>query len=305
VDRRLPAGLPVDDVRAHRGPKAFTASIASAAVQQPAIDSDLGFRTMPSFYQGWRLSNNQNDPGGTYRAYAASVIVTEANTLATRYNLNGWPINAIRSWGSGSYPVYVDDLVNNTLFFGAWDVSGRPMTGQAHTLYMDAVGMANTVLAQHVRADGSCYHIVDFNSSGQVVSKDGNLDYQGFANESTWSRGQSWAMYGFSEAYRYTQGDSSVDPIRYLNAARLTSDYFISHEPNNFADPYNTRAGDFVPPSDFNASMGEPNGPWNHWNGVPGAKRPRDTRVHAARLLRGGDRRLGLAGVEHIGPRRQ
>ena len=259
--------------------KAFTAGIASAGVQQPAVDSDLGFRAVPSFYQGWLLSNNQNDPNGTYRASAASAVVTMATTLATRYDMNGWPVHAIRSWGSGLYPVYVDDLVNNTLFFAAWDVSGRPTSGSAYTLYQDAVATANTTLAQHVRPDGSAYHIVDFDANGRVICKNGTvadpLDYQGFSNESTWSRGQSWAMYGFAEAYKFTRGDASVDPNRFLNAARATSDYFVAHLPNNYtADPYNTRVGDFVPPSDFDASMGEPNGPWNDWNGVAGAKRP-------------------------------
>ena len=48
---------------------------------------------------------------------------------------------------------------------------------------------------------------------------------QGYATESTWSRGQAWAMYGFTTAYRYTK-----DP-RFLDAARRTADYFVRRLP--------------------------------------------------------------------------
>ena len=128
--------------------KAFTAGIA--AIQNDPIDSDLGFRTVPSFYQGWLLSNDQNDPGAVYRAQAASVLVNTATSLATRFDAGGWPVGAIKSWGTGNYPVYVDDLVNNTLFFAAWNVSGRPTSGAVHQLYEDAITTAATTLTNHV-----------------------------------------------------------------------------------------------------------------------------------------------------------
>jgi unsaturated chondroitin disaccharide hydrolase len=50
-------------------------------------------------------------------------------------------------------------------------------------------------------------------------------DKQGYATESTWSRGQAWAVYGFTTAYRYTK-----DP-RFLDAARRTADYFVRRLP--------------------------------------------------------------------------
>jgi unsaturated chondroitin disaccharide hydrolase len=48
---------------------------------------------------------------------------------------------------------------------------------------------------------------------------------QGYATESTWSRGQAWAVYGFETAYRYTK-----DP-RFLDAARRTAAWFVQHLP--------------------------------------------------------------------------
>ena len=48
---------------------------------------------------------------------------------------------------------------------------------------------------------------------------------QGFKDDSTWARGQAWAIYGFATAYRYTQ-----DP-RYLETAHRTADWFTGHLP--------------------------------------------------------------------------
>jgi len=49
---------------------------------------------------------------------------------------------------------------------------------------------------------------------------------QGFADESTRSRGQAWTLYSFTLIYRET-GDA-----RFLQAARMTADYFIKHLPS-------------------------------------------------------------------------
>jgi hypothetical protein len=89
---------------------------------------------------------------------------------------------------------------------------------------------------------------------------------QGFGDESTWSRGQAWALYGYTQTYSYTRDDPNVGAL-FLDAACRTSNYFISHLPNNYtADFYNHVDGDFVPPTDFDAALGEPNGPWNDYN---------------------------------------
>ena len=50
------------------------------------------------------------------------------------------------------------------------------------------------------------------------------VTHQGFANESSWARGQGWAIYGFTMAYRYTKDK------KYLDRAEATANFFINHE---------------------------------------------------------------------------
>ncbi|MDF1729618.1 MAG: glycoside hydrolase family 88 protein [Sulfitobacter sp.] len=49
--------------------------------------------------------------------------------------------------------------------------------------------------------------------------------YQGHADFSTWSRGQAWAIYGFTMAYRYTS-----DPVL-LEGAERVANYFLANLP--------------------------------------------------------------------------
>jgi hypothetical protein len=88
-----------------------------------------------------------------------------------------------------------------------------------------AVSHALQTMKNHVRADGSTYHVVEYDSStGEVIER---VTHQGYADASTWARGQSWGIYGFTMVYRET-GD-----IRFLNTAQQIADYFIDHLPDD------------------------------------------------------------------------
>lgn len=79
--------------------------------------------------------------------------------------------------------------------------------------------------------------------TGDVLSK---MNYpQGRnASDGCWSRGQAWAIYGYTMAYRYTRN------IAFLNAAMGTAQYFIDHV---------SESDGFVPLWDFSAPEGDPN----------------------------------------------
>jgi hypothetical protein len=48
------------------------------------------------------------------------------------------------------------------------------------------------------------------------------MTHQGYSDESCWSRGQAWALYGYTVTYKYTK-----DP-KFLEAAKKFTDYFLS-----------------------------------------------------------------------------
>ena len=100
-----------------------------------------------------------------------------------------------------------------------------------------AITHANSTLERHFRADNSSYHVLDYDlSTAKLIRK---LTWQGTADESAWSRGQSWGFYGFTMMYRFTKDK------RYLEQAKKIEAFMFNH-PNMPAD--------LVPYWDFNAA---------------------------------------------------
>jgi len=57
---------------------------------------------------------------------------------------------------------------------------------------------AETSCKAHIRADGGTFHVVNFDQkTGEI---DRQFQQQGYADDSTWSRGQAWAIHGFAES---------------------------------------------------------------------------------------------------------
>jgi unsaturated chondroitin disaccharide hydrolase len=78
-----------------------------------------------------------------------------------------------------------------------------------------------TTARDFVRPDGGTYHIVRYDTSTGAFINKGTL--QGAGDETTWSRGHAWGMYGMLVAYRYTKDR------RFLNTAMRLADYFLNH----------------------------------------------------------------------------
>jgi hypothetical protein len=147
---------------------------------------DVGFVINISFGAGYRLTGNM-----TY----ATVVRDAAASLASRFNAS---VGATRSWdfGSWTFPVIVDNMMNLELFFHATALGGSPSYREM------AINHALTTRANHFRSDMSSYHVVDYNpTTGAVIRKQTN---QGVADESAWARGQAWGLYGFAMCYRET-----------------------------------------------------------------------------------------------------
>ena len=147
---------------------------------------DLGFMVNCSYGNAERLAPNDT---------IAAVMKETADNLCGRFNDS---ISAIRSWdfGTWNFPVIIDNMMNLELLFEATKLSGDS------TFYNVAKKHADTTMANHFRADNSCYHVVDYDPEiGEVRKKQ---TAQGYADESSWARGQAWALYGYTMCYRYT-----------------------------------------------------------------------------------------------------
>jgi hypothetical protein len=183
---------------------------------------DVGFMLGSSFGNGLRLTGDS-----TFR----DVLLTGARSLATRYNPK---IGLIRSWDFNrdkwQYPVIIDNMMNLELLLWAARTSGDTMFRHI------AVSHADKTIKNHYRPDFSCYHVVSYDTvTGLPHIKQ---THQGYSDESAWSRGQSWGLYGFTMMYRETGEE------RYLELAKNIADFLISNP--NMPD-------DCIPYWDYNA----------------------------------------------------
>jgi hypothetical protein len=175
---------------------------------------DVGFMIGCSYGNGLRLAKNE--------AYK-EVIVQAAKSLSTRFHpqagiIQSW--NVDRGWQSErgwECPVIIDNMMNLELLFDATKYSGDS------TFYKIAVTHADKTIEHHFREDYSTWHVIDYSlADGSVRNKH---TAQGFAHESTWARGQSWAIYGYTVCYRETR-----DP-KYLEQAEKAFE-FVANHPN-------------------------------------------------------------------------
>ncbi|MGB3106815.1 glycoside hydrolase family 88 protein [Sphingobacterium siyangense] len=177
---------------------------------------DLGFMLFCSFGNALRLTGDTQKYG--------PVLSTGANSLASRYS----PITkTIRSWDHGSwqYPVIIDNMMNLEFL-----TQESKMTGDKK-FYDIAVSHAETTLKNHFRKDYSSYHVIDYDkNTGKAIGK---KTHQGAFDESAWSRGQGWALYGYTMMYRETKKKE------FLKQAQQIAKYILSN-PNLPADlvPY-------------------------------------------------------------------
>ena len=174
---------------------------------------DLGFMINCSYGNALRLSPNDTIP---------AVLVETSDNLCSRFKDS---IGCIRSWDFGpwNFPVIIDNMMNLDLLFTASKLTGD-------TKYKDiAVRHADHTMANHFRPDYTCWHVVSYNDDGTVELKQ---TFQGKNDDSSWARGQAWAVYGYTSCYRET-GDE-----KYLDFACKIADMIMSKVVAEDAVPY-------------------------------------------------------------------
>lgn len=177
---------------------------------------DLGFRFNCAFGNGLRLA--PNDP--QTKRYK-EVLLTAAATADSRFvpvigqYPSDWDEKA--KTVSNSVGGLVDVMMNLELLLWASENGGDPAIRER------CITHSKNVFRDFVRPDGGTYHIVRYDKDNGKVLNKGQL--QGDVDESTWSRGHAWMVYGFTVMYRHTKDEQFLK-----NAMRL-ADYFIAHLP--------------------------------------------------------------------------
>ncbi len=137
-----------------------------------------------------------------------------ASMLASRFNVDG---GYILAWNNPKHDTdtIIDTLLNLPLLYWA----SREVKDDRFAQI--AMAQADTALCDHLREDGSVAHIVKHDpDTGEVIRTFGG---QGICEGSSWSRGCSWAVYGFMLSYIHTGEE------RYLEGAKLAANYFIAN----------------------------------------------------------------------------
>lgn len=167
---------------------------------------DVGFMMYPSFGHGYLFTNNDHDK---------QVVIQSARSLITRFNPK---VGEIKSWDNTKweYPVIIDNMMNLELLFRATQFSGDS------TFYHVAVTHALNTIKSHIRPNSSTFHVVDFDTTTGKITWRGTA--QGYADNSTWARGESWALYGFTMAYRYTKNR------KFLDVAQNVAHYILTNK---------------------------------------------------------------------------
>lgn len=227
---KYPTKFPVDKLDAIKLEYAAKWWAEGLVGQAPRTDThDLGFMIYPAFLREYERSKSPK---------ALECLKTAASALASRFDPS---VGVIRSWDTAvnkrysftdinsDYLVIIDNMCNlNMLYFVA------SVTGDLE-LSTIATTHAETTLEHHFRhPTWSTYHCVDYDLATRKPKA--KFTNQGYADESTWSRGQAWAILGYAETYSWTKKH------KFLEVAIKCWEFFES----NLSD-------DGVPSWDFNA----------------------------------------------------
>ncbi|OJJ05562.1 hypothetical protein ASPVEDRAFT_55428 [Aspergillus versicolor CBS 583.65] len=226
---------------------------------------DLGFMLQPSLRRDWELTGNASSLDG---------IITGARSLASRF-VPG--VGAIRSWDAlvqsdvnitsleDDCLVIVDSMMNLDLLYYASHHVAEPGLADIATKH------ARTVIRSLLRRESrdevegplySTYHVANFDPRTGGIKE--HRTAQGYSKDSTWVRGQAWAITGFAQTYTWTK------EREFLAVACGLAEYFILRLEGSPAcverpaptedDPRRT-VGRYVPLWDFDAPVEDENSP--------------------------------------------
>jgi unsaturated chondroitin disaccharide hydrolase len=146
-------------------------------------------------------------------------VIRAGRTMGLRFNEQG---RFLRSFVAPD-SCFIDIMMNVGIVFHAANRSSDT------DLLRKAREHCLTTRRHLVRGDGSTAHEGIFDlETGEFLRQ---ATHQGWRNDSSWARGQCWALYGFGTAY-WLSGDE-----RFLDTAQRCADFYIERTPSHGVPP--------------------------------------------------------------------
>lgn len=173
---------------------------------------DLGFLYTLSCVAAFKLTGNEE---------ARRTALKAADHLITRYCEKA---GIVQAWGDMQDPnqrgrMIIDCCMNLPLLYWATEVTGDRN-------YRDiAQSHAKQAARYIVREDASTFHTfyMDVETGEPRFGK----THQGYSDDSCWSRGQAWGIYGFPLSYAYIHDGSLIELTKKL------ANYFLNRLPED------------------------------------------------------------------------
>ncbi len=176
-------------------------------------DHDVGFVFLPSCVASYRLTGNEADRQTALDA--AEYFYNTSYSKEGKFIIRGW-----KTWDNGlGCRTMMDSLMNAPLLFWAAEETGKKEYAEA------AINHVKTTEQLLIRADGSSYHHYQFDPKTAAPVR--GLTFQGNRDESCWSRGHAWGVFGFPVAYSYSKQEYLI------NVHRDITYFMLNHLPDN------------------------------------------------------------------------
>ena len=186
-------------------------------------DHDVGFVFTPACMAEYKVTGNEYARELALRA--CEYFYEHSYSKEGKFIIRLW-----KSWDKGTgCRTMMDSLMNAPLLFWAAGESGK------EEYYKAALDHVTTTAEYLIREDGSSFHHYQFDPATAAPVK--GITFQGHADDSTWSRGHSWGVYGFPIAYSYSKADFLPEihkAVTYFMLNKLPED-LIPHWDYDFA----------------------------------------------------------------------
>jgi unsaturated chondroitin disaccharide hydrolase len=171
---------------------------------------DLGFLFFSTYLRWYHLTGDSAQK---------QILVDAGRTLALRRQIGGYLCSFI-----GPESLFIDIMMNVGIILWAANATND------ETLRQIAIEHCRTTQKFLVRPDGGTAHEGIFDvTTGRFLRQS---THQGFAADSTWTRGLAWAIYGFTAVHRLS------GLPEFLETAQRCAECYLRRAPARFVPPW-------------------------------------------------------------------